>query len=128
MKNGFAKRYDKLEKEYNILKERYKGIGSSPIKVLEIAEYRIKRHFLNLVMFIFVSYGIYYYKHPLIIIVGLLTAIVDFVWETHCVKNNLWEYESSYYFPGSRLPIMLPITYFLIGAFAVIYVLFRLGY
>ncbi len=88
---------------------------------------RLRKHSLTLILFIITVVGFFHYKHPVIILVGLIVSITDLLWELHCVKYGMWKYSSRYLIRG-RIPMAIPVTYFLIGCVGAIYVLFRLGF
>lgn len=92
-----------------------------------VSEDRLRKHSLTLILFTIAVVGFFHYRHPVIILVGLIVSITDLLWELHCVKHEMWTYSSKYLIMG-RIPMSIPITYFLIGCVGTIYVLFRLGF
>ncbi|MDD5417056.1 MAG: hypothetical protein PHU12_03715 [Candidatus Aenigmarchaeota archaeon] len=121
------RKYERLKREYEILKRKYNTVKNNPEKIKHFASYRIKKHILDLFLFMIVSWGLWYYRNPIIIIIGLMTSIIDFKWELYCVRRGLWTYQDSKHLTKDNIPMNIPITYFLIGAAGAVYVLFRLG-
>ncbi|MEM5804882.1 MAG: hypothetical protein QXU82_03530 [Candidatus Aenigmatarchaeota archaeon] len=76
-----------------------------------------------------VVFGMLYYRHISILLVGGLAMLLDLGWECYLTKKGLWSYKRSRFFMiFGRIPLEVPLIYFFVGAAVSIYILFRLGY
>jgi len=72
-------------------------------------------------------WGLISFRHWLIIELGLIALIADFIVEYTGTKKGSWEYENLGPMFG-KLPLYVPLTYFFLGMGVAAYCLLRLGF
>ena len=113
---SLMKKYEELKKMYE--KERGK------INVIIFKKNHEKR-MLGFTFAIIGIAGIIKYQSLAIPIVGFFVMACDLLIELYATKKGFWAYKDYTYKIAGRVPIEIPFIYFFLGAFIVIYILFR---
>ena len=109
--------------KYEELKSMYEE-ESGKINVI-IFKRNHEKDLFNIIFAIIEIAGIIKYQSLAIPAVGFIVMAADFLIELYATKKGFWTYKNYKYNIAGRVPLEVPFTYFFLGSFIVIYILFR---
>ncbi|MFH0829880.1 MAG: hypothetical protein V1887_01830 [Candidatus Aenigmatarchaeota archaeon] len=120
--------YRKLERKYAELKIRYKNLRARYERRLPTRKRvaLVSKRSLVIPFLVIAVFGIVWYHHPVIFIMGALISAGELVMELYATKNGRWNYENSVHMIAGRVPIGIPVFYFFSGASLATFVLVRM--
>jgi len=123
------RKYTSLQKKYRQLDNNYRAITKNPRIIKKEMKKMLSKRVPTLISIPIGIWGIIYYKHYAIILIGILAMLGDLVWEEYNTRKGIWKYEKSKIIMiFGRVPLGVPMAYFFIGAALATYILFRIGF